>query len=237
MFVNSSTPPVGANQTGNRTTRNKGVNLPDFMFTTTAPEKSEDEFKAAIQALARRDAAAGKFHNRDAEFQNLERSFISVVSPDRQGMINSSLTAIQQGKQMAAQQGWHITQNLVNSLLSGRPIGHTPPHSRTGQEQLLFELRDGNGQHLARLTSGGWRMVLTDAEVSRRQEFSKIYNAAWDAARAEMNACPVASAKHNAATIIDLKANGIQVDIADKMAQGMRVDLNKLAQHGIDIRA
>jgi hypothetical protein len=96
-------------------------------------------------------------------------------------------------------------------------------------------LEDGNGRRLARLTDNGWRMTETDAETARRKEFFELYNAAWNAARAEMNACPIASARHNAATIIDLKANGIHVDIAEAISQGSPIDLNKLAQHGITI--
>lgn len=74
---------------------------PDFSrfdcCTKSAPAMSEDEYKQAIIELAQKDAAKGKFHNTEGnnkEYMALKKSFVSVASPDRRGIIAAASRGI-----------------------------------------------------------------------------------------------------------------------------------------------
>ena len=72
------------------------------MPTKSAPAMSEEKFKEAIIAQAKKDFENGKFggHN-NASYMVLKNSFVSVVSPDRKGTIAQmmrQIPALQRGK-------------------------------------------------------------------------------------------------------------------------------------------
>lgn len=71
--------------------RMNGFPPPDFtrfdFCTKTAPAMSEEEFREAIIEQAKKDAAKGICGGESAGYRNLMKSYISVVSPDRKGII------------------------------------------------------------------------------------------------------------------------------------------------------
>lgn len=74
----------------------------DGVMTKTAPAMSEDKYKEEIIALAKKDAANGKFGgHKNPSYMVLKKSFVSVVSPDRKSMIAEALRQLpfmQRGK-------------------------------------------------------------------------------------------------------------------------------------------
>ncbi|MDR2022489.1 MAG: hypothetical protein LBQ71_04415 [Hungatella sp.] len=74
------------------------VQLPDytdFHFNTQkSPAMNDDKYKEAIVEQAKKDQAAGKFQSESSGFRNLVKSYVSVSSPDRKGIITESLTAV-----------------------------------------------------------------------------------------------------------------------------------------------
>lgn len=64
---------------------------PDFTkfdyCTKTAPAMSEEEFQEAIIERAKKDAAAGICGGQSAGYRSLMKSYVSVASPDRKGII------------------------------------------------------------------------------------------------------------------------------------------------------
>jgi len=178
----SSNQSVGLNSRTNQA--NPNVCLPDFMLSRTEPAMSEDAFRERIEEMARRDAKAGRFQSHDinSEFHQLRQNFISPASPNRQGMINAAFpTMIGKIRQLA--QSNPPVKTLLELLLLGKEIPQIPPN---GQQLVLFQLKDENGNLLAELTTGGWTKFSTDAENAKNSEFLAIYNTAWRAARAEM---------------------------------------------------
>jgi len=146
-------------------------NLPPFMLSRSEPKMSDEEFEQRIIELAKRDQAAGRFHCKDpsSELNQLRFSYISVVSPDREGMINNALPMILGNANTLTRS---MTPNsmcpkeLIWKLLLGIEI---PPVSNLnlGQRRLLFELKDADGNSLATLTTDGWSMTPTPAENAR----------------------------------------------------------------------
>ena len=148
---------------------------------------SDDEFRERIKELARRNQAKGIFQCGDVngEFQSLKRSFVSVASPDREGMINNALPTIINRASSALRgrmQHSMCPSEFIWRLLLGKDI---PPleSSNPGQHKKLFTLKDEGGNKLAVLTTAGWEVHATPAESGRRSEFLALYNEAWDAAR------------------------------------------------------
>lgn len=74
------------------------VQLPDyndFHFNTKqSPAMSEDKYEEAIIEQAKKDQSEGKFQSDSAGFRNLVKSYVSVASPNRKGIITDGLTAI-----------------------------------------------------------------------------------------------------------------------------------------------
>jgi len=176
---------VGNNQSVNRATQSR-VNLPSFMLSTTEPEIGDEEFKQKIIEMAKRDQAAGRFQSNDAnsEFHALRFSYISVASPDREGMINNALPTISSKIREYAAKSYNSYQEMIMDLLFGiEPL--TSTNLNKGQNITLFELKDANGNLLARLSTDGWEMHSTPAENSRDAEFISIYNKAWRTAEHE----------------------------------------------------
>ena len=55
---------------------------------------SEDKYEEAIIEQAKKDQSEGKFQSDSAGFRNLVKSYVSVASPNRKGIITDGLTAI-----------------------------------------------------------------------------------------------------------------------------------------------
>lgn len=78
-------------------THTKGrIPYPNFsntgLITATPAKMSEDKYKDSIISLAEKDALEGKFGGeKNPRYMDLKKSFVSVVSPDRQGIISSAL--------------------------------------------------------------------------------------------------------------------------------------------------
>ena len=164
-------------------TEQRRVNLPSFMLSKSEPKMSDEEFEQKIIEMAKRDFAAGKFHNQDDEYKSLRRSFVSIVSPDREGMINNALPTILKNIREYARKEYKSYEEMINDLL----FGIDPPSSNgnKGQQTVLFQLYDEGGNLLAELSTGGWSQFATPAETARGMEFNSIYNKAWDTAKHE----------------------------------------------------
>ena len=167
-------------------TEQRRVNLPSSILSKSEPKMSDEEFEQKIIEMAKRDFAAGRSGSNDinSEFHALRFSFISVVSPDREGMINNALPTILNKIREYAKKEYKSYDEMIMDLL----FGIEPPRSsdsNMGQKITLFELKDENGNLLARLSTGGWEMFGTPAENARDREFITIYNKAWDTAKHE----------------------------------------------------
>jgi hypothetical protein len=178
---------VGHNQGASRTQQPR-VNLPPFMLSKSKPKMSDEEFEKKIIELAKRDQAAGRFYSKDDYFKTLQNSFISVASPDREGMINNALPSILNKIREYANTSTAKSYNSYEEMLMHLLYGIEPPNTHNynpGQSIVLFELKDANGNLLAMLTTSGWSIFGTPAENAREMEFNSIYVNAWRVAEHE----------------------------------------------------
>jgi hypothetical protein len=156
------------------------------MLSRTELKMSDEEFEKKIIELAKRNQAKGIFQSNasNREFHDLERSFVSVVSPDREGMINKALpTILGKIREYANKTPNASYEEMIMYLL----FGIEPPSSglNSGQNITLYELKDADGNLLARLSTCGWEIHSTPAENARSAEFVAIYNKAWRTAEHE----------------------------------------------------
>ncbi|MCL1877551.1 MAG: hypothetical protein FWF80_01705 [Defluviitaleaceae bacterium] len=173
---------VGLSMGANRTVQSR-ANLPPTMLSRSEPKMSDEEFEQRIIEMAKRDHAAGRFQSQDpsSEFHTLERSFVSVVSPDREGIINNALPRAMATITNRARIWTELSfEELVWKLL----FGESPPlassnQGNQGHQMLLYEFKDASGNVIAELFTGGWSMRSTPAENARSLDFITIYNQAW----------------------------------------------------------
>lgn len=110
--------------------------LLDF-FTKTVPKMSDEKFKEAIIQQAQKDAPTGKFGVECPGFKNLMDSYVSVISPDRKGIIDKTLATFNSINQSPIQQPKAIS--LLDILLGKRIMP-------TGNEISYAEFKDSSGE-------------------------------------------------------------------------------------------
>lgn len=155
---------------------NKGnVQLPDytdFHFNTkTAPAMSDEKYRAAIIEQAEKDQTAGKFQAESAGFRSLVKSYVSVVSPDRKGIIARGLEEISKSDEPQPQ-----TLTLLDYLFG------TVKYRKETKNVTYAEFYDSNGEMMATYSNVGWTFYGTKAENARESELWVIYNQAWNRA-------------------------------------------------------
>lgn len=163
-----------------------GVSLPNyedsFVYTKTKTKTSDSEYRKAIIEQAIKDQAAGKFQGDSEGFNELQKKYVSEVSPDRKGIIATGL-------QKAARNNVAVAKPIdVIELLFNGEI----KYQESGKTVKYAEFRDSNGEVVATYSNGGWTMLNTKAETARQMEMCSIYNEAWRAAaQASQSSCEV----------------------------------------------
>lgn len=109
-------------------------------------------------------------------------SYVSVVSPDRKGIIDNALATLSSINQSPIPQPKAIS--LLDILLGKRMIS-------TDNEISYAEFKDSSGEVVATFSNGTWHAMGTPAEDARTSEFYGIYREAWNAARSEATTPPV----------------------------------------------
>lgn len=134
------------------------VQLPDyndFHFNTKqSPAMSEDKYEEAIIEQAKKDQSEGKFQSDSAGFRNLVKSYVSVASPNRKGIITDGLTAIFKNNIPRPK-----TLDII-SLMFGEV-----KYQKETKNLSYAEFYDGNGEMVASYSNGGWTFYGT--KVSR----------------------------------------------------------------------
>lgn len=152
-----------------------GIALPDFdddyVYTSKKTRKSKSDYKKEIIEQAIKDQAEGVFQNKSDGYRNLQKRYVSEVSPDRKGIITEGLKRI-------AQECNRKSIDTMELLLTGKIKYHNKSVSST-----YIEFYDSNGEMVAKYSNGGWTVVTTEAESSRQMEMRLIYNDAWKQAR------------------------------------------------------
>lgn len=141
-----------------------------------APKMSEEKYKEAIVAQAKKDAPTGKFGVECPGFRSLMESYVSAVSPDRKSIIETSLSKLDKSSQLPEAEA----TSLLDILFGERIL----PGGTSKKKISYAEFKDSNGQIVATYSEmNGWSAVSTKAEDARNSEFYDIYRDAWNAAR------------------------------------------------------
>ena len=158
------------------------VPLPNYnsinFSTKAAPAMSEEKYKEAIIAQAKKDYATGKQAGQSSETMRLLNSFTAPVSPDRKSIITQGLNSIFKNGGIADTGSVKIN-TLLDYLLG------TAEYRKTKQEVSFAEFYDNNGELVAKYSNVGWSCVMTKAEATRTQEFYGIYMGAINDAMKE----------------------------------------------------
>jgi hypothetical protein len=147
------------------------------LLSKAKPLMSDEKFMDAARELARKDFALGI---RDgAEFHALRDAFISVVSPDRVGLVESVL------RNASNTPNGTFIRDLLHAFMlqengyddSARVSGVTV--TPTG-ELASMNIHDSAGNISVMYSHwGGWTPVLTSEEWERNHKILAVYNDEW----------------------------------------------------------
>ena len=210
----------------------RGFTLPAFpslIPTRGQSNLSDEEFDEKIMDLARRSFAAQEdfffsHTSGNSELNYLRRDFVSVVSPDRVGIINNTLASLADKiSSLIMRLRPNRSMNLLEILFQN---SHLFGSENIGGNFIRFT--DSSGNEIASFSSNGigWSSVPTDAENSRHHNFNARWRAAFKRAGAEYV---------HSFDAIERKLNGETVDVAAWKERGVPLNMAKLATHGITI--
>jgi len=235
MITNVSSNTVMATSTTRNSARNIQLpEIPDHIITNGQSSTSDDRFREKILEMARSEVAAGRktrtqtHHGpNSSQFHSMMNDFTSSASPDRRGVINSTLSDLGSRLQKMMPRlnlGANLLQMLMghSSLFGNRDIGSN-----------FINFRDSNGNVIAmfsELPTGGWGFtnVSTPAENARTQEFMQM----WDDDHRQAS-----DEHHMSQFVIDSKRNGVEIDLGERIGRGQQFNMEKLARHGITLDA
>ena len=162
------------------------IPLPDyngFHYDTRTPSKmSEQKYEEAIVRQAQKDAATGKYGVECPGFKSLMKSYVSVVSPDRKGIIENALSGLSKVCKSPEPETISLLEILLG--IKATKVDAAP----------YAEFKDSNGELVATYSNSGWTFFSTKAETARTTEFDVIYHAAWNAARNDKDGASIAKA-------------------------------------------
>jgi hypothetical protein len=197
------------------------IRLPDFknvnLYTKTEPLRSDEEIKEDIVRIAKADAEKGKLQSQTREFLELEKEYVSSVSPDREGIITNSTKQIFANADAIKSKGKAFPNSLLELLIErDKKDKITAINMNCSNYKACFEgdtltyagFYDSNGEVIADYTpNGGWACPMTKAEGVRENEFFAAYNEVWNSVYAEINAQNKSVPKHlEGGTTIDAYA-------------------------------
>lgn len=151
------------------------ISLPDFKdfhFNTRSKlAMSEEKFEEAIVEQAKKDQAVGKFQTQSSAYKDLMKSYVSIASPDREGIITNALNNLFKNSMAEAKNINYLDLLLFGKVTYEKEIGLS-----------YAEFKDSSGELMASYSNGGWTFYGTKAENARESDFLNIYNRAWDEA-------------------------------------------------------
>jgi hypothetical protein len=159
-----------------------GVRQPDYqdvhVYTRATTGIGDDAYERAIAEQAVQDQAVGLFQTESDGFNRLAKQYVSEVSPDRKGIIESGLRQIVEQRSNTALRAPLDGVNVVSLLLG------EDDYSLDDDGTLSYaRFRDGSGEPVAAYSNGGWTMLNTKTETARQIHLCMVYNDAWNQAQ------------------------------------------------------
>ena len=195
---------------------------------------TDEEIKAKLWELARREVAQGNFawsatsadecgSPNNAEYRRLMTYFQSNVAPDRVGAVNSQLNSMARSINLSAMQ---TNRNLTIFDMLIRSLGQNGRNPNVGVNFMLFT-NGTNGSPIAKYMQGGGLMALFnegDGELQRAGEFRLMFK--------EMKT-QIKSKEGNTDSLINLKRSGHDVDLSLWSNPNTAFNMERLSANGI----
>jgi len=178
-----------------------GINTPNWEIIPTKGMQtpSKDELIKQIKALAvkRSEAKTDKdFANVNYQEEKLSAQYLSSVSPDRKTLYKEAVQTIKGHKQNKdISEGEKTLLDYLNEkdgLVSSLKNGKTYPLSSGGSITPITNSRGGYdydvsvGGNIVLSSNqglGGWTFTMTPAEMVKRNEFNRIFDSTYTAAK------------------------------------------------------
>jgi len=177
------------------------VRLPNFKannegFTKTEPTRSDEEILEAVRELAKKHAENGTFHNADNDYLDLYKEYVSSVSPDRESILTNSLNQIFGKANPQKKEAIDFNTGILQQTLKTMGQANNKTMSGAmykvgwldGNELKYADFYDGNGELIANYSQNGWALCGTKAEKARGDEFTAVYNEAFNSVYNAQNA-------------------------------------------------
>jgi len=187
-----------------RTVFNRLANYKDLL-SRSAPLMSDEEFMERAKEQAQKDFSNNVFQG--SELCALQRAFISVVSPDRVGIIKNAIRSESSSPQRRALYLWEILLQIEKGKETALPvsgIGFNPDGSIN-----VMHICDSAGNIIIAYGDGGWAENFTPEELARAHAMYKVYNDAWKQASEQ------AKSENNSFVLIP---SDLGVGLFDKLA-------------------
>jgi len=181
------------------------VRLPNFNnyegVTKTEPTRSDEEILKDIVEMAKKHAEKGTFHNMDNEYSDLWKEYVSSVSPNRESILTNSLkeifgktnTNLPKEDKENKEDKLSILQQTLQLMDKARNKNGTTSNNKTmngamykvgwldGDELKYADFYDNNGKKIATYNNvSGWSLLATKEEKARGDEFTAVYNEAFN---------------------------------------------------------
>jgi len=200
--------------------------IPNHVITSGQSNLNDEQFKAKIEELAKREFAAGRNPRFTAgtgernEWRQLWDDFVSVASPDRTGIINNTLSGLA-NKLSQMMPRVNLRLDLLTLLMGNSRLFNSKD---IGGNFMNF--RDASGNLIAGISNGDWHINTTPAEEERLQKFLNLWDETFQRVGEEF---------HRSKWVIDQKVSGNAVDLAERIGRGQTFNMEKLAAAGITL--
>lgn len=170
----------------------KNAKIPNstIMWTKGQCKLSEKELVSKIVDLAHRDAVAGKNSLLDdeigSEWNTLYHDFVSLASPDREGIIQKKMAQLTGGTTSISLKSNSRVEAFAILFANSHRYKHDPD---VGSDYINF--RDEQGREVAVYSkNAGWLVNVTPGERERGNAFIKLWNQALADAQKELEQEP-----------------------------------------------
>jgi len=155
------------------------------LLSRSTPLMSDEAFMEKAREQARKDFANNVFQG--DEFGSLSKAFVSVVSPDRVGIIENAIRNGSSSTQKRALHLWEILLQLEKGKENALPVSYYNVKP-DGSINDMF-ITDSAGNNIIQYSQDwGWIEISTPEEITRGKIILQVYNDEWKQAKSEVGA-------------------------------------------------
>ena len=155
------------------------------LLSRSTPLMSDEAFMEKAREQARKDFANNVFQG--DEFGSLSKAFVSVVSPDRVGIIENAIRNGSSSTPKRALHLWEILLQIEKGTENALPVSHIGFNPDGSLNTMT--ITDSAGNNIMQYKHDrGWTYFCTPEEEARSKKILQIYNDEWKQAKSEIGA-------------------------------------------------